>query len=64
MVTVVPSEIRENNRDNVGWILLAVVKSVVFECQIGLAVCSSSVLSIKDDRGLAQVVLPQKVGRK
>ena len=47
MVTVVPSEVRENNRDNVGWILLAVVKSLVFECQIGLAVCSSSVLPSK-----------------
>ena len=64
MVTIIPSEVVENNRHNVGWVLLAVVESLILECQVALAVCSSSVLSIKDDRGLAQVVQPQKVGRK
>ena len=37
----------ENNRNNVGWVLFVVVKSLILECQVTLAVCSSSVLSSK-----------------
>ena len=47
MVTIIPSEVVENNRDNVGWVFLAVVESLILECQVALAVCSSSVLSSK-----------------
>ena len=47
MVTIVATKVVENNRNNVGWVLLVVVKSLVFECQIALAVCSYSVLSSK-----------------
>ena len=47
MVTIIATEVVENNRNYVGWVLLAVVDSIVFECQVALAVCSSSVLSRK-----------------
>ena len=47
MVTIVATEVVENNRDNVRWVILAVVESMVLECQVALALCSSSVLSSK-----------------
>ena len=47
MVTIIPPEVVENNRHNVGWVFLAVLESLILECQVALAVCSSSVLSSK-----------------
>ena len=47
MVTIVATKVVENNRNNVGWVLLAVVESMVLERQVALAVCSSSILSSK-----------------
>ena len=47
MVTIVASEVVEHNRNNVGWVLFAVVESMVLERQVALAVCSASVLSSK-----------------
>ena len=47
MVTIVATEVVENNRDNVGWVLFVVVESLILECQVALAVCNSSVLPSK-----------------
>ena len=45
MMTIIPLEVVENNRNNVGWVLLAVVEPLILEQQIALAVRRSSVLS-------------------
>ena len=45
MVSIIASKVIKYNRNNVEWVLFAVVESLILECQVTLAVCSSSVLS-------------------
>ena len=45
MVSIIASKVVKYNRNNVGWVL--VVESLILDCQVKLAVGSSSVLSSK-----------------
>ena len=47
MVSIIASKVVKYNRNNVGWVLVVVVESLILECQVKLAVGSSSVLSSK-----------------
>ena len=45
MVSIIASKVVKYNRDYVGWVIFVVVESLILECQVTFAVCSSSVLS-------------------
>ena len=47
MVSIIASKVVKYNRNNVGWVLVVVVESLILECQGKLAVGSSSVLFSK-----------------
>ena len=48
MVSFIASKVvKKNNRDYVGWAIFVAVESLILECQVAFAMCSSSVLSSK-----------------